>query len=320
MWTPCYPAIEHGTPTRGMLPLKSAGCTCSTGLGALGAATLTAAAAMQQAISQSSGLKLNPAQFQNAAWLSAAAGFIEAGALPTTPPYGPNCSGQPASNMSLLQMSSGIGLAAAGATTGILVATQAISAVTGAVLGAATLGVGALISVIAMIFEHHAAAVARDLAFGCSAIPAVNNAFAVINKAVQSGQTTPAAAAQSLQQIYTEYQSAGGAAINDSPWCNSNCELGVILQGMVIYWESQYNAMAAAASAAATPVSAAVQSQVTELQTQAATAQAQGNTALASSLTAQAATLQQSNTASAGALPSWAWLAAAAVGAFLLFK
>lgn len=250
-WTPCYPAVDAGAPTSGMSTWKSAGggCRCSVadGLGMLGASTLTPAAAMQAAIAQSSGLKLNPKQFQDAAWLSAAAGFIQAGALPVTPPYGPDCSGQSTSNMSLVNMASGIGLSAAGATTGIMVATHVISAVTGAVLGAATLGIGALISVIAMIFEHHAAAVRRDLTFGCSALPAVNNAFAVINKAVQSGQTTPAAAAQALDQIYSEYQSAGGAAINDNPWCNSNCELGVILKGMVLYWKAQYAAMAATA-------------------------------------------------------------------------
>lgn len=250
-WTPCYPAVDSGAPTSGMStwesPVKTSGCACH--LAGLGAATLTPAAAMQAAIAQSSGLKLNPKQFQDSAWLAAAASFIQAGALPTTPPYGPDCSGQHASNMSLVNMASGIGLSAAGATTGILVATHVISAVTGAVLGAATLGVGALISVISMIFEHHAAAVARDLQFGCSALPAVNNAFAVINQAVQSGQTTPAAAVQALDQIYSEYQSAGGAAINDNPWCNSNCELGVILKGMVLYWQAQYSAMAASTPA-----------------------------------------------------------------------
>jgi hypothetical protein len=104
---------------------------------------------------------------------------------------------------------------------------------------------------ISSIFTHHAAAVKRDLSFGCSALPAVNNAFSVIAKAVQSGQAHPADAAAALDQIDSEFQSAGGAAINDSPWCNSNCEMGVVLKGMVLYWKSQYTAMAA--TAATTP-------------------------------------------------------------------
>jgi hypothetical protein len=214
------------------------------------ASTLTPTAAMQLAIqqAQSSGLKLNPRDFQNNGWLGKAESQIAAGKFDVGW-YSPSCGSQPASNMNLLAVGSGIALSAAGATTGIMVATHVISAVTGAVIGAATLGIGALISVIAMIFEHHAAAVKRDLAFGCGALPAVNNAFAVINQAVHAGQTTPAAAAQALDQIYQNYQSAGGAAINNSPWCNSNCEMGVIVKAMVLYWQAQYQAMAATASA-----------------------------------------------------------------------
>lgn len=319
-WTPDCPAVDSGAPTSGMSTWKSSGCSCHLGL--LGAETLTAAAAMQAAIAQSSGFNLNPKQFQNAAWLSAAAGFIQAGALPVTPPYGPDCKGQSASNMNLFTTGSGIVISAAGATEGILVATHVISAVTGAIAGAATLGVGVLISVISMIFAHHAAAVKRDLAFGCSALPAVNNAFAVINKAVQAGQTTPAAASQALDQIYSQYESAGGAAINYHPWCNSNCELGVILKGMVIYWQAQYAAMAAKAAASTASSATDLQTQAATLDTQAATALAKGDVATANQLTTQANVLKQQAAAApaAGGPPSWMLIAAAAVGAFLLLK
>lgn len=254
VWTPHVPAVESGSPTSSGVPLDgfSLGCDCQdSGLGLLGAATLTPDAAMQQAIQMgsSSGLKLNPNAFQNNSWLSKAESQIAAGAFDISW-YSGSCGAQSAPNMNLLTTASGIGLSAGGAADAVMVATHAISAATGAIVGAATMGVGVLISVIAMIFQHHAAAVKRDLSFGCGALPAVNNAFAVINQAVHSGQTTPAAAAQSLDQIYTEYQSAGGAAINNHPWCNSNCEMGVILKAMVLYWQSQYAAMSPPATAA----------------------------------------------------------------------
>ena len=272
---------------------------------------------MQAAIAQSAGLKLNPRDFQNSSWLSKAESQIAAGAFDIGW-YSPSC-GTQAPNMNLFSTASGIALSAGSATTGILVATHVLTGVAAGIASVATLGVGALISVISMIFAHHAAAVKRDLSFGCGALPAVNNAFAVINKAVQSGQTTPAAASQSLDQIYQEYQSAGGAAINDNPWCNSNCEMGVILKAMVLYWQSQYAAMAASAAPAAAP-SPAMQSQIAELQTQAATAAAQGNTTQAAALTAQAKALQTQSAATSGAIPDWAYVAAAGFAAVLFLR
>lgn len=253
-WAARFPAVEPGTPTSSGVPIVyPSRRPCGCGLGSLGAAvaTLTPAQALQMAIAAGSNLNLNPRDINNPTWLADAQAAIAAGAIPVTPPFGPNCAGMQTSNMSLLTTASGITLSAAGATTGILVATHVISAVTGAIAGAATLGVGALISVVAMIFAHHAAAVKRDLAFGCSALPAVNNAFAVLAQAVAAKQTTPAAAAQALDTVYSNYQSAGGSAINTSPFCNSNCELGVVLKGMVLYWQAKYNAMAAAQAAPA---------------------------------------------------------------------
>jgi hypothetical protein len=211
---------------------------------------------MQQAIQQSSGLNLNPKQFQDSTWLSAAASFVASGKMPVTPPYGPDCSGQGAPNVNIFQTASGLALGTTSAAVGMLGPSGAalIPAAAVPVIGWAIAGVSALIGIISAIFQHHAMAVKRDLQFGCSALPAVNNAFAVIAQAVQNGQTTPADAAASLDQIYSEYQAAGGAAINTSPWCNSNCELGVILKAMVLYWKAQYAAMPAPASSSGTSV------------------------------------------------------------------
>jgi hypothetical protein len=284
------------------------------GLGFLGdSLPLSPTSAMQQAIQQSSGKNLNPKQFQNSAWLSAAASFIQSGALPATPPYGPDCSGQSAPNLNLFQTASGLALGTTAATVGFL-ASPSMSVIPASavpVVGWAIAGVGALVGLISAIFRHHAAAVKRDLTFGCSAIPAVNNVFSVIAQGVQSGQIKSADAASALDHVYSEYQSAGGAAINYSPWCNSNCELGVILLGMVIYWKAQYQAMAAQQAATAAE----------------ATAQAaESSSAPGTSLPSPAVPVSQaasSTTVPAGtsgfslsAVPAWGWLLAAAFGAW----
>ncbi|MGA7794293.1 MAG: hypothetical protein WCA19_14765, partial [Candidatus Acidiferrales bacterium] len=207
------------------------GGSCKPTLRGLGAAVpITAAQAFQQALSMYSGQHVNPRDSGNAAWVTANEQQIEAGQFL---PYS-GCSGQ-APNLKLFSTVSGLSLSAAGVGTGIATATGAIATATSVALGAATMGVGLIISVIGMIFAHHAAAVSRDENFSCSSLPAVNNAFQVIADAVQSGQTTPAAAAAALPQIYSEFMSAGGAggsisgpsgipgggtAINNSPYCN----------------------------------------------------------------------------------------------------
>jgi hypothetical protein len=242
------------------------------GLGMLGQSnpTLTAAAALQQAIQMYAGQNLNPAETQNSGWLDAAESAITSGSIDVTGGLGPNCSGQTAQPLNLLKTAQGLVLSTAGAATAIGTATGVISAATGTILGAATMGVGLIISVIAMIFQHHAAAVSRDLAFGCSAIPAVNNALAVVQQAVATGAATPADAANSLAEVYSQYMSAGGAsgsisgpgsipgsgaAINKDPYCNSNCELSIIVLAMVLYWSAQFEAQASQQATQAAEVS-----------------------------------------------------------------
>src|SRR5579864_3149529 len=149
-WASCFPAVDEGAPTSGMSTLKMPDCGCSSHLGALGdSGTLTVAQALQAAMAMYSGQNFNPKDAQSYLTSSGVASQIAAGAFS---PYA-GC-GTPAKNMNLLTTTSGIALSVGGATTGILVATHVISAVTGAVLGAATLGVGALVSVIGMIFAH----------------------------------------------------------------------------------------------------------------------------------------------------------------------
>lgn len=324
-WASCYPALEPGAPTSGMSMLRTSDCGCDSHLGALGdSGTLTAAQALQAAMAMYSGQNFNPKDAQSYPTSSAVISQIEAGAFS---PYS-GC-GTPAKNMSLLTTTSGISLSIGGATTGILVATHVISAVTGAVLGAATLGVGALISVIGMIFAHHAAAVQRDMNFICGALPAVNNAFAVIKQALAAGQTTPAAAAAALDEIYSQFMTAGGAsgsasgpgnipdsgvAINKHPYCNAACELSMVLKAMVLYWQSQFMAKAGAPAAAAAP--GGTPTPAGTLVSMSTTPQATGGT-LVSMATGQPVAAP-APAASSGL--SLGLIAAGLVGAFFLFK
>jgi hypothetical protein len=270
-------------------------------------APMTPDEAVAQAIQEYSGYHLNPRDFQNNSFLQLMSNTVKTAKINYTP-----CANS-APPMNLLQTANGLAMGAAGATTGILVATQAIAASTGAILGAATMGVGLIISVIAMIFAHHAAAVKRDAAFECSSLPAVNNAFAVVQQAVQSGVSTPADAAASLDEIYSQFMAAGGAsggpngpgsipsggtAINDSPYCNSNCEMSVSVRAMVIYWKAQYETLAAQQAAEAASAEATSSSVATAPDAIAATAPLSEQTAGG----APAITLQN--------IPKWAWILA----------
>ena len=108
-WASCYPAVEPGAPTSGMSMLKTSDCGCDSHLGALGdSGTLTAAQALQAAMSMYSGQNFNPKDAQSYPNSSAVISQIEAGAFSS---YA-GCGAQ-ASNMSLLTTVGGISLSAA---------------------------------------------------------------------------------------------------------------------------------------------------------------------------------------------------------------
>jgi len=211
------------------------------GLGALGDA-MTPDDALSQAESGE-----NSPDFGDASWKSYAISDIQNGNIYLAPG---GCSGQPAPSVNLFSTASGLALGTTSATTGILGATGLIGAGTGALLGAATMGVGLIISVIGMIFAHHAAAVKQEQQLYCAAIQAANNALAVIAQAVANGQASPADAAASLDSLYQQASSYVAPAVQHNP-CNANCELMVVLKAIVLYQESQYQAAAAQAAAVA---------------------------------------------------------------------
>ena len=246
------------------------------GLGYLGqASALTPQQAFQQAIQQTGYGPLNPRDFQNPAYLSKVAAQIQAGQFDIGW-VSPSCAGIFADNpavkdLSLTQAVGGI----AGATTGALAATLTPSAsaiaagastAASVALGAATLGIGMVVAVLSIIFAHHAAAVRQEQQLECTGTQAANNAMNVIAEGVASGQIKPADAVTALNSIYSQYQKIVAPSFGTSPWCNANCELEIVMLGMVLYWQAQYQAMAdqqAAAAAASAATAAGVTAPVT---------------------------------------------------------
>lgn len=304
------------------------------GLGFLGdAAPLSAADALQKAIAAYSGDHVNP-NINAGSWMEDAESQITSGQLGLAW-IGASCAGQPAPNLNLFNTASGLALSGAAAGIGIATATTAITAATGALLGAATMGVGLIISVIGMIFAHHAAAVKRDISFGCQVFPAVNNAFTLIGQAVAAGQTTAAAAAQALPEIYSRFMSAGGAsgsasgpggipssgeAINDHPYCNANCEFSIILLAMIFYWQAQYQALADQQAAEAAQAAAAQQAAESAAAAPAPSASnviSPSTPATPASPTIPISAITESPIlAPAFSMPAWGWLALAAAAAW----
>jgi len=226
---------------------------------------LTVDQAWQQAVNLYSGAHLNTrTAFQgNPTWTAKAKDQISKAQFDINW-YSPSCAGNTAPPLNLLQTSGGLALGTAAAGATLLKSTGVLTGLAVPVVGGVIAGAALLVSFISAIFQHHANAVRRDLAFGCSALPAVNNAFQVIFAAVNNGAATPQAASQALDQVYTAFMQQGGAqsptsipsggtAINDSPYCNGNCEMSVIVKAMVLYWQSQLAAIPASPQAPSAP-------------------------------------------------------------------
>lgn len=283
------------------------------GLGALGqVATITPQDAMQQAAQNEWSAAGQPGTdpktwYQTQGYYSQ----VENGQIDIKA-WSPTCAGYtPKPGLNLVATVGGMGLAATStpAVTGAIIAATGI---TTAAFAAATLGIGTLLGIYAIMRAHHAAAVQQEQQLGCASIAAANNALSVINQAVQSGAQTPQQAIAALDSLYNDFVSYDGPSIKHSP-CNAGCEAAVILDAIRIYQKSEYQAMADAQTASA-PTSAATTAQIQTLQSQAAAAQASGNPTLAASLLSQATALQASPTSG---IPSWMlWLG----GGFLVWK
>lgn len=246
--------------------------------------------AAQQAISGESSK-----DFGNSAWMNDLYADIQNGQIASTSV----CQGAAAPNVNLFQSVSGLALGTTSQATGIMSAAGVIGAGTGLALGAVTMGAGLAISVIGMIFAHHAAAVRQEQSLYCGALSAANNALNLIAQAVAAGQTTPAAASAALDALLSQAESYVSPSLKHNP-CNANCELMVVLRAIVLYQKSQYADMAAAqpgsGSAGSGPVNAQIVSSGSIL------------------------TIPQSTAAPTSAMPSWMWLAAAGLVAIAVTR
>jgi len=266
------------------------------------------------AVMQSPPSNLNPADWQNQSFINAVLSNIANGSIPLES-FSPACQGVVAQNVNVFQTDSGLALGTVSAGQGLLVATGTIAGATAALAGAVTMGIGAIVGVISMIFAHHAAAVKAEQQYGCASIAAVNNAFSVIQKAVSNGTMIPGDAVQALCTVYSQYmnyvQSAG--VWGTSPYCNANCEVSMMVGAMVIYWQAQYSNMAAqqkASAASAASLSSSVPTTSTSVAA-AAPLSAQTPAGYSSPAVAAGASPSVSDLRQVSTIPTWAWLVAA---------
>lgn len=205
--------------------------------------TISAHDAITQAIATET--KLNPRDFKTG-WYLATNPQWQQETINAEIVYGwnPNVTcGGPTPPGLTLQEASSAALGGTGAAVGILSHAGLISAGATSALGIATAGAGIVVGIILAIFQHHAAAVARDNRAECQLIPACNNSFQAIIQGVQNGTIKPSDAAAAMDVIPQQFLTIAGAAKNNSPYCNALCEYLIRVRAIVIYWKSQFQSM-----------------------------------------------------------------------------
>lgn len=120
-----------------------------------------------------------------------------------------------------------------------------------AILGAATLGIGAIIGLLPIFLGHHAAAVKKEQNVLCSLIPAVNNYLLVIDQAVRTGKATPQQGIDALNSLVNDFQPQVASIIHGSDpmsagECNAACAELSKLRAIVARMQSQYQDLIAA--------------------------------------------------------------------------
>lgn len=89
-------------------------------------------------------------------------------------------------------------------------------------------------------FAHHAAAVAREQGTLCAVVPHINQELAQVDAAVKSGDLSVAQADSLLDSIDSEYWQATAGITQKGPnKCNAACDIGNLLDGIVINRKQQ---------------------------------------------------------------------------------
>ncbi len=100
---------------------------------------------------------------------------------------------------------------------------------------------GAITSLFGEIFGAHAAAVGREQAALCAAIPAANQFLQQIDQAFQSGQLTAGQAASLLDEVVLQYENGVAPIVKmTSAACNAACVYLRMLQAIVAKRKAQY--------------------------------------------------------------------------------
>ncbi len=209
-----------------------------------------------------------------------------------------SCLGLPSgSGAQMLQLAStGSGLALQGAVTAGLVAA-------GPATFGITIAIAGITALFSTIFNHHAAAVAKENRILCASGPAANNYLQIIDQAVQMGKATPQQAIDALHSLLSDYKSTVAPILkNSSSACNAACVELKELTAIVAYKVSLYQDMAAAA--------AAQPAQVTSSGPSSAPAVSSGSVMVLPSTTSPPAASSQ----------SWLPIAALVIGGFLLMR
>jgi hypothetical protein len=216
------------------------------------------------------------------------------------------CSGISPSGAKIVNAAAGVGTA--GASLGLVIA---------GVSGIATAGITTAISLLTglflSIYNHHAAAVAKEQQVVCASVPAASDSLTAIDQAVTSGTITPAQGIQALQSLEQAFSQNVQSIIKmSSGSCNAACVWVKQLEAIVAFKSAQYQDMETAATAAATGTTAAASS--------ATPAPAAGTAAAAATPGATATMVFPTTVAQAETdlgttfvgLPLWMWLAGAA--------
>lgn len=156
--------------------------------------------------------------------------------------------------------STSAGLVLTGVTTGLSVAGVTTAAALAPITAGISIAIAGIVAIFSAIFNHHAAAVAKEQATECAVVPAVNNYLNIIQQAVADGTATPQQGIQALQSLQSEAQSQLASIMkNNASQCNAGCVIYKMIEAIVAYESSLFeDEINAAAAAAAAPVATAV--------------------------------------------------------------
>jgi hypothetical protein len=207
------------------------GGTCGGGLGAI-----TPDEAAQQAMPKSS-IRSTPGFTQtvyNDIVNAASSGMFTDYNAQNCPSMGP--SGTGAQALSLVSSGSGLALSTS-IQAGLITAGPATMGITIAIAG--------ITALFGTIFNHHAAAVAKEQRVLCASGPAANNYLQIIRQAVNSGAATPQQGIEALRSLLNDYTATVAPIIkNNSSQCNAACVELKELTAVVAYEASVYQDMA----------------------------------------------------------------------------